>query len=259
MRGGAQSCLMRCADGFYYVVKPLNNPQAPQSGRILVNDYLGTRIAALLGLPVPPCAVIEVTQELIELSQDLRIHVGEKSEPWRAGLHFGSRYPGPPALTFLYDLLPDEHLRHVENLDDFLGILVADKLACNVDGRQAIFAPSRSGTSYSATFCDFGFYFGAGEWKFMDVPMRGVYHRHRVYEGVRSLDSFERWLARMDATLSAETLGAIAGEIPLAWYEADVLALEQLIEELDSRRRSVRCMLVETARCSRQPFVNWTR
>ena len=48
MRGGAQSHLMRCADGHYYVVKFQNNPQHT---RVLVNDWLGTRLAEMIGLP----------------------------------------------------------------------------------------------------------------------------------------------------------------------------------------------------------------
>jgi hypothetical protein len=55
MRGGAQSHLMRCDDGHYYVVKFRNNPQ---HSRILANELLGTRMAARLGLPVPPAAVV---------------------------------------------------------------------------------------------------------------------------------------------------------------------------------------------------------
>jgi hypothetical protein len=48
MRGGAQSHLMRCSDGNYYVVKFQNNPQ---HRRIPVNELLGTRLASRLGLP----------------------------------------------------------------------------------------------------------------------------------------------------------------------------------------------------------------
>src|SRR6267378_4147920 len=51
MRGGAQSHLMRCSDGHYYVVKFQNNPQHT---RILVNELLATRLAARLGLPTTP-------------------------------------------------------------------------------------------------------------------------------------------------------------------------------------------------------------
>ena len=63
MRGGAQSHLMRCADGHYYVVKFQNNPQHT---RVLVNDWLGTRLAEMIGLPVPVVDIVEVNPWLIE-------------------------------------------------------------------------------------------------------------------------------------------------------------------------------------------------
>jgi hypothetical protein len=68
MRGGAQSHLMRCADDGYYVVKFQNNPQGT---KILVNELLGTRLAARLGLPTPVAAIIEVRADLIEHTADL--------------------------------------------------------------------------------------------------------------------------------------------------------------------------------------------
>ena len=60
MRGGAQSHLMRCSDGNYYVVKFQNNPQ---HRRILVNELLGTRLASRLGLPTTPVTAVEVGED----------------------------------------------------------------------------------------------------------------------------------------------------------------------------------------------------
>ena len=57
MRGGAQSHLMRCDDGHYYVVKFRNNPQHE---RVLANEFLATRLAESVGLPVPAAEVVEV-------------------------------------------------------------------------------------------------------------------------------------------------------------------------------------------------------
>jgi hypothetical protein len=56
MRGGAQSRLMPRSDGYYYEVKFQNNPQ---HRRILVNEMLGTKLAARLGLPTVPAAICE--------------------------------------------------------------------------------------------------------------------------------------------------------------------------------------------------------
>jgi len=204
MRGGAQSHLMRCADGHYYVVKLQNNPQ---HRRILVNELLGTRLASRLGLPTAPVAIIEVSEELIRLTPDLVMEHPRHRFPCHAGPQFGSRYPGDPRRLTLHDFLPDQQLLQVENLHDFAGMLVFEEWTCNTNGRQTLFladwsstaataadvpasAPASSGgVAYRTLMIDQGFCFNAGEWKFPDAPLRGFvraqprlpgHHRHAV-------------------------------------------------------------------------------
>ena len=130
MRGGAQSHLMRCDDGAYYVVKFQNNPQHL---RVLANEMLATRVAARIGLPVPGAEVVEVPAELIGLTADLVMQLGAGSTPCRPGRQLGSRYPGDPARLVVHDFLPDDALREVENLGDFAGMLAFDKWTCNTN------------------------------------------------------------------------------------------------------------------------------
>src|SRR5271168_460511 len=136
MRGGAQSHLMRCSDGNYYVVKFQNNPQ---HSRVLVNELLGTRLAARMGLPTTPVALVEVSEELIRLTPELCVELPRSRIPCQAGLQFGSCFPGDPRKLALHDFLPDEQLREVANLHDFAGMLVFDKWTCNTNGRQTLF------------------------------------------------------------------------------------------------------------------------
>ncbi len=82
MRGRAQCHLMRCSDGHYYVVKFQNNPQ---HRRILVNELLGTCLAARLGLPTVPVAIIDVPEELIRLTPDLQHQRTAHAVPRPAG------------------------------------------------------------------------------------------------------------------------------------------------------------------------------
>src|SRR5260221_7052414 len=97
MRGGAQSHLMRCDDGYYYVVKFQNNPQ---HRRILVNELLGTRLAGRLGLPTTPVAIVHRGEELIPPTPELSLEMPQARVTRQAGLPFGSRYPRhPPRLT----------------------------------------------------------------------------------------------------------------------------------------------------------------
>jgi hypothetical protein len=254
MRGGAQAHLMRCDDGYYYVVKFQNNPQHP---RVLVNELLGTRLARRLGLPTPLAEVIHVRQELIEYTADLVIQLGAGHMPCRAGLQFGSRWPGDPTQLAIHDFLPDEQLREVENLADFAGMLVFDKWTCNTNGRQAIFFLEAGKSRYQAWMIDQGFCFNAGEWNFPDAPLRGLYARHRVYEAVRSMESFEPWLDRLQSGLAEEDLDQAAKEVPPEWYGYDVDTLFRLLEQLYRRREHVRSWILEAKNSYRQPFVNW--
>jgi hypothetical protein len=259
MRGGAQSHLMRCEprtaeEDPYYVVKFQNNPQGT---RILVNELLGTRLAARLGLPVPAAAVVEVRQELIEHTEDLVIQMGRGRAPCKPGLQFGSRYPGTPAQVVVYDFLPDEQLREVVNLTDFCGMLVFDKWTCNTNGRQAIFFRSKEETRYRAQMIDQGFCFNAGEWNFPDGPLRGLYARHRVYESVRGIEAFEPWIARIESKITEAALDEFAKEIPPEWYGLDPDALYKLLEHLLRRRKIVRELVISAWKSSLQPFPNW--
>jgi hypothetical protein len=255
MRGGAQAHLLRGKDNHYYVVKFQNNPQHT---RVLANELLGTRLAARLGLPTPRAEVIEVRQDLIDLSEELVFQVGMSRTKCRAGFHFGSQFPGDPAETSVHDFLPDEQLGEVANLDDFVGALVFDKWTCNTNGRQAIFfaEPGRSG--YLASLVDQGFCFNAGEWNFPDAPLRGLYVRHRVYESVRGVESFAPWLDRLEKIKEAE-LDAIAREIPPEWIDGDFEALDRLLEQLlrRARQRRVADLILDAKKSYRQPFVNW--
>ena len=283
MRGGAQSHLMRCSDGYYYVVKFQNNPQ---HRRVLVNELLGTRLAKRLGLPTTPVAVVEVSEELIALTPDLAIETPRSRIPCQPGPQFGSRYPGDPRRMALHDFLPDEQLREVWNLHDFAGMLVFDKWTCNTNGRQTVFfrrvaQPSTGiqrlgsfhGTArdaspgdetgdvpdppYEAVMIDQGFCFNAGEWNYPDAPLRGLYTRNRVYEGVIGMESFGPWMSRLENGITTRVLADMISEVPSEWYEDDYDALNRLVEQLDRRRPRVPELLLEAKRSNRQPFPNW--
>jgi len=264
---------MRCSDGNYYVVKFQNNPQHL---RVLVNELLGTRLASRLGLPTTPVAVVEVSRELIQLTEELCMELARSRTPCAAGLQFGSRYPGDPRRLVLHDFLPDEKLREVANLHDFAGMLVFDKWTCNTNGRQTLFfeekspastaapgdhprAPGNSPLPYRALMIDQGFCFNAGEWNFPDAPLRGLYARNRVYEGVTGMASFGPWLERLDHRITERMLAEVAGEIPPEWYADDYDAVLRLLEQLQRRRTRVPELLLAAKSSNRQPFPHWVR
>jgi hypothetical protein len=179
----------------------------------------------------------------------------------------------------LHDFLPDELLCAVVNLHDFPGMLVFDKWTCNTNGRQTLFfedrsgkAPARAGASspgvspgsatpgehrYRTVMIDQGFCFNAGNWDFPDAPLRGLYARNRVYEGVTGMQSFGPWLERLPKNITEKVLDEISSEIPPEWYEDDYDAVQQLLEKLYRRRTRVEELILSAKNCNRQPFAYW--
>src|SRR5467141_1041657 len=260
MRGGAQSHLMRCSDKNYYVVKFQNNPQ---HRRILVNELLGTRLAARLGLPTVPVEIGDVSEELIRLTPELAVELPRARIPCQPGLQFGSRYPGDPRQLTLHDFLPDDQLREVENLHDFAGMLVFDKWTRNTNGRQTVFfseqgqAAEQAATRYKTKMIDQGFCFNAVEWNFPDAPLRGLYARNRVYEGVTGRESFAPWIERIEKRITERVFDELIREIPPEWYADDLDALQRLVAQLYKRRTLVPELLLAAKNTTRHPFPNW--
>jgi hypothetical protein len=254
MHGGSQSHLMRCSDGNYYVVKFQNNPQ---HRRILVNELLGTKLAALLGLPTSAVAIIEVSEELIRLTPDLCVETARTRIPCQHGLQFGSRYAGDPHYLTLLEFLTDKQLLSARNLIDFVGMLVFDTWTCNTDPRQVILGRHDTGTPYQAWMIDQGFCFNGGGWNFPDKPRRNLYDRKVVYEQVRGFETFEPWLDVLESEIDPQLLLEIAKTIPPEWYEFDWQSLHRLLEQLDSRRDRVRALLRSARNSYPLYFPNW--
>lgn len=253
MRGGAQGQLMLGADGRLYVVKFQNNPQHT---RVLANEYLASRLAAAAGLTVPQVELIEVSSWLIENTPDLVMEMGKSVVRCQPGLQFGSRFAGGLMPGQVADYLPEEQLLDVRNLAEFAGILALDKWTGNANGRQAVFTRRQRERRYKAVFIDFGYCFHAGEWRFEDAPLRGVYFRNTVYQGIKAWDAFEPWLSTMER-MPAETLWAAAGEIPPEWYGGDLGEMEALVEKLLARRSRIRELIEAFANSDRRPFPQW--
>ena len=253
MRGGAQSHLMRASDGFSYVVKFQNNPQ---DVRVLANEWFATRLAQMLGIPVPEPAIVEVSPWLIEHTPELRCDVGGRKVPFTSGLCFGSRYVSDDDGATVLDYLAECHVDRIANVDDFARVLVLDKWAANCDGRQCVFVRNPRARKYRVTFIDHGYCFNAGEWTFPDTPLRGVYPCNRVYEGVTGWESFEPALSRAQE-MSLDDISACAAGMPSEWYEHDADGVERLIETLYSRRAIISDLITALRQSTRNPFPNW--
>lgn len=135
LRRGAQSHLLRCADGHLYVVKRHNNPQHKC---VSVNEWLNTGLVQMVGLSVPTAVLVDVHAWLQRHTPDLSVELCGRRTMFTLGLAFGSRYVVSPTEGQVYDHLPETMTAQVRNLDDCAGMFVSNKWTCNADCRQVV-------------------------------------------------------------------------------------------------------------------------
>jgi hypothetical protein len=265
MRGGAQSHLLEADDGNSYIVKFRNNPQ---HRRILVNEMVSAVFLEYLQFSVPEAAIIAVPEEFLRDNPEVFLTLGARHIPVEPGWHFGSRFPGDPVRTPVYDFVPDALLSGVANISEFAGMLVFDKWMANADGRQCVFhrafvrdwgpqaARRVSRPAFVARMIDQGFVFNGPHWEFDDAPMQGLYPRRLVYESIRSLDDFQPWLDRV-TNFPIEVVDRAAKQVPAGWIEGEEDAFEQLLEKLVKRRARVPDLITQAKQAKNNPFPNW--
>jgi hypothetical protein len=116
--------------------------------------------------------------------------------------------------------------------------------------------PDPYDSRYMTLMIDQGFCFNAGDWNYPDAPLRGLYTRNRVYEGITGMESFGPWVARIQS-ISERVLDEYLNEVPPEWYEDDRDALQRLLGKLYERRSRVPELLLAAKNSNRQPFPNW--
>lgn len=261
MRGGSQAHLIEASDGCFYIVKFLNNPQ---NRRVLINELIGHEILSYLQIATPHCELVEIREDFLVENPGVSIRLGKELRTPEIGMAFGSRFPGDPNRIGIYDFVPDSLMAQVQNLTEFLAVLIFDKWVGNTDGRQVIFLRTSlkewlpqadvgaRKKGFVALMIDNGFIFGGSEWRFADSCISGLYPRRMVYRSVESLDDFEPWLSRV-RHFPEELLLRAVRRIPLSWLEGNEEDLARLLELLLRRRRKID-ELVETAHAE---FPRW--
>ena len=265
MRGGAQAHLLEADDGHFYIVKFQNNPQ---HRRILINEWIAGEILSHLQVSSPVQQMVSLSREFLDRNSDIGMMTGLRRTEVQPGWHFGSRHPGTPHSTAIYDFIPDALLGQVANAEQFLASLVFDRWVANADGRQSIFfraqlkdwlaqpgiPPRKMG--FVALMIDHGFAFNGPHWDFPESSITGLYPRRAVYSKVRSIDAFEPWLSRV-LHFPEEVLDRALRQIPPEWVGEDEAALYKMLERLLGRRKRVPELLQGCRAGLSDPFPLW--
>jgi hypothetical protein len=152
-------------------------------------------------------------------------------------------------------------LKNVQNLSEFVGMLVFDKWTGNTDDCQTIFTLETANQSpfrsYRVLMVDHGHCFNGTNWNFPDRPRQGLYPCRTVYANVEGAEAFNPWLKRLHRDVNQDTLERVAQEIPPEWYGGDYDSLAQLLASLDERRDQLRGLLWSTRKAAREFFPAW--
>jgi hypothetical protein len=258
MRGGAQAHLIEGHDGNCYVVKFMNNPQ---HRRVLINEWMAAQLMQYLGIKTPQTALVHVSAEFLSDNPEVYLQ-GKTRIAVNTGIHFGSRHPGHPNTTKVYDLLPDTFLARITNRADFIAALAFDHWVCNGDQPQVIFSPQATvghetgNPRFDAWMIDRGFAFGGVDWLLRESPLTGVHHRRVFYDGLRGISDCEPWLSYIEA-VPERFLYNIVDTIPPCWRDTTNLGIERLIRELLNGRSRVADSIIASANGAHRPFRNW--
>lgn len=234
-RGASQSHLIEAEDGDDYFVKFSNNPNGQRS---IISEFIANRLLRHLDLSVPEAALIELDTAFI--NENPSIYMAFKSSQCRPqpGLHFGSRLSIPKEVGATFDFLPDSLLPAVANLQEFLGILVFDSWVANNDKRQCVFVrDSTDPSKFRIEWIDNDRVFGGTDWRFKSAFRQSLYFRSCVYQGVRNLSDFNRWMSRIKR-IDGEWLNSLVEQVPEEWAIGENDALTELTATL--LRRALR-------------------
>jgi hypothetical protein len=223
------------------------------------------------GISVAPPVAIRLSDEFLGAHPDVYLRFGERTR--RAvvpGMHFGSRYPGDPRNTAVWDCLPEVMLHRVVNAYDFVATAVLDLWISNCDTRQAIFVRQQAKHSallkaihplkkvWSAIMIDQGNAFGGSNWHLggqYSMPNRWL---RGMYSCVRNWDDLEDAVGRIQQISDAQIDHAM-GSVPDEWssFGAHSDEFYRLRDQLQQRRFRLRELLDHLLRSQWNPFHNW--
>jgi hypothetical protein len=217
LRGGSQPILVRANDGFFYVVKFLDNLQG---ANVLFNEALGTELFRRAGLPVPEWRPVFVSEDFLDRNPECWMETEHGRYRPQSGYCFGSRYLGLRDAD-LFEILPERSFSRIKNCRDFWTARVLDVLCGHTDNRQALFLQRNSGP-LEAYFIDHGHLFGGARGNESPRMMASRYLDSRIYAvpAAEDVQRIQEVIQRID--LSA--LFSIACSLPDGWNNEIAMA-----------------------------------
>lgn len=210
LRGGSQPILAEASDGQCYVVKFTNNLQGLN---LPFNESMGTELYRACGLPIAPWKPLLVSDDFLDQNPACWMQTPEGTLRPNSGMCFGSRFLGGEGIR-LYEILPGNLFKRVQNLKDFWLTWLVDICAGHSDNRQSLFRESCSG-ELNAVFIDHGHMFGGPNGNQKPHSRASRYLDARVYEGTSA--NITMTIQGLADNLNTDRLWELSQALPDEW------------------------------------------
>jgi hypothetical protein len=223
------------SDGEVYVVKFKENPWGQ---RVVVNEYVVSRIASLLGFSHKVGKLVYVSQQFVD------------DNPFAQGLKEGIQF-GAPYFNDFIDF-SSENVKELKNVKELGQIPVLDTLFCNDDRHPGniLVVHDGSGRARLARFylIDHGHAFEGKDWTIETleelVTSKKLYMDAVDFRVIpRRMASFDSFLLKLES-LKSSVIKDVIDSIPDEW-ELDKYEKQSLEEFINTRKTLVRNIIDE--------------
>lgn len=244
--GGSDPHLIRCDDGNKYVVKLKNNNQGTQ---ILANDYLVSRLAALVEAPVPEVALVDVPAEFLQKS-GVDLGSGDAPEP---GTQFGSLFKCADSGES-FTKPSAEHINSFANQTQIPLVILMDTLVANRDrkGEHIVYHPVGDG-EYRFWMVDHGHCLGVNDgWTTLQTPGQGLV-ADTFSDRISGWEDLVPGLERIRDEITEPNIRDISSEIPLGEWGISAADVDAVVEYLIEQKTLLPSILAD----NQATFSNW--
>jgi hypothetical protein len=254
MRGGSQSVLLQCTDSQYVVVKMAGNPQGPN---VLANEFIGSTVSTMAGLPVAQGSFVYLSDEFIDRNPDLWFEAPEGRCRPEAGIHFGSLFLGEPDGYFRpTDYISRSKITLIRNRSAFLGMYIMDVWANHQDNRQAILINTADERGLEVRFVDHGHMFAGPHWKFSNRLGLAYHLESSLYSNLWEATAISSWISHFENVLPGAFSQAVS-LVPGEWYKGNIdLLHDVLLHRLENLNSLIEADCLASNRAIRRSTVN---
>jgi hypothetical protein len=216
LRGGSQPILARANDGYFYVVKFLDNPQG---ANLLYNEAVGSEIYRSVGLPTPEWRPVYVSEEFLDQNPACWMETETGFHKPKSGWAFGSRFVSLRNSS-LFEIIPGQSFSRIRNRRDFWTAWVLDVFCGHADNRQVVFL-ERESKWLEAYFIDHGHLFGGARGTGLPSFIASRYLDPRIYAAT-STQEVEQ-VVRAIQKLDLAAISHVANSLPDEWITETAL------------------------------------